>query len=157
MARIERPPIAELRRAVDRLPAATREAMLAGVRAHPIVAGDYTDRRGGVCPMLAAHRHGGRTANLGFSRAWDRFTGTRRRVRRATPREVATLVAHLEASLAAERAQPDLGGAVAEHRALRWRHARARALEALEAAPAAARVAARGGREPGRGVPAGSG
>lgn len=140
MSRIARPPIAELRRAIDRLPPATREAMLEGVRTVPIVAGDYTDRDGGVCPMLAAHRHGGRTSNLGFSRAWDRFTGAKRRVRRATPREVGTLVAHLRASLEAERVQPDLGAAVAEHRALRWRHARARALEALENAPGAIRV-----------------
>jgi len=140
MSRTARPPIAELRRAIDRLPLATREAMLAGVLTRPIVAGDYTDRHGGVCPMLAAHRSGGRTSNLGFSRAWDRFTGARRRVRRATPREIETLVSHLHASLEAERSQPDLGAAVAEHRALRWRHARARALEALEGS-AVARVA----------------
>jgi len=151
MSRIARPPIAELRRAIDRLPTATREAMLEGVRSRPIVAGDYTDRHGGVCPMLAAHRHGGRTSNLGFSRAWDRFTGARRRVRRATPREVDTLVAHLLASLEAERSQPDLGAAAEEHRALRWRHARARALEALENAPGAIRVGRgrRAGARPG--------
>ncbi len=148
MSRTARPPIAELRRAIDRLPLATREAMLAGVRTRPIVAGDYTDRHGGVCPMLAAHRSGGRTSNLGFSRAWDRFAGAKRRVRRATPREIETLVSHLEASLEAERSQPDLGAAVAEHRTLRWRHARARALEALEGS-AVARVA-RGRRATGR-------
>ena len=63
----------------DRLHAgATREAMLAGVRASSaIIVGAYVDGEGGVCPMLAAHRRGGRTDFLSFARAWDRFTRSR--------------------------------------------------------------------------------
>jgi hypothetical protein len=109
-------PIEELRRAIDCLPLRTRVAMLEGVRANEIIAGAYTDRRGGVCPMLAAHRCGGRTDFLSFARAWDRFTRARGRARRATPREVRVLTTHLEASLLAEPGL-DLGRAIAEHRA----------------------------------------
>ena len=54
--------IEDLRRAIDCLPVRTREAMLAGVRdGQPIIVGAYIDGEGGVCPMLAAHRRGGRT------------------------------------------------------------------------------------------------
>ena len=35
--------------------------MLDGIEANHIIVGAYTDRHGGVCPMLAAHRNGGRT------------------------------------------------------------------------------------------------
>ena len=95
----------------------TRVAMLEGVRSNDIIVGAYVDRRGGVCPMLAAHRCGGRTDFLAFARSWDRFTDARGRARRATERELAILVAHLEASLLSE-AQPDLSRAIAEHEAL---------------------------------------
>jgi hypothetical protein len=108
--------IEELRRTIDCLPLATREAMLAGVRGPlPIIAGAYTDNEGGVCPMLAAHRRGGRTDLLAFARAWDRFAGAERRSRHATPRELGVLISHLEASLL-EDAAPDLSRAIAEHR-----------------------------------------
>jgi hypothetical protein len=109
-----RPPIHELRLAIDCLPLRTREAMLEGVRDEAIIVGAYSDRDGGVCPMLAAHRHGGRTSFVSFARAWDRFAGARR-ARRATRRELLALEAALEASIAAET---DLGEAVAEHQAL---------------------------------------
>src|SRR4051812_12254654 len=89
----------ELRQAVDCLPERTREAMLEGIDANPIIVGAYTDQRGGVCPMLAAHRHGGRTNLATFAKAWDRYTGARRRPRPATQRELRTLRAMLEASL----------------------------------------------------------
>src|SRR5215212_4441088 len=79
--------IEDLRTAIDCLPMHTRVAMLEGVRRWPIIVGAYTDRQGGVCPMLAAHRCGGRTDLLAFAHAWDRFTGARRRARRATERE----------------------------------------------------------------------
>jgi hypothetical protein len=66
--------------------------------------------------MLAAHRCGGRTNFISFARAWDRFAGSKR-ARRATDREIAVLVAQLEASLMDEE-HLDLGGAVAEHQSL---------------------------------------
>jgi hypothetical protein len=92
-----------LRRVVDCLPYDTRVAMLDGMRRYDrIIVGAYTDRTGGVCPMLAAHRCGGRTDFRGFARAWDRFTGAGKRARRASDREVHTLIAHLQASIWAE-------------------------------------------------------
>ena len=110
-----RDPISSLRTAIDCLPARTRQAMLDGIRRAPIVVGAYTDSRGGVCPMLAAHRHGGRTSFVSFARAWDAFARTDR-IRRATERELRTLVHLLEASLADEE-RTDLGAAIAEHHA----------------------------------------
>ena len=65
----------------------------------PIIVGAYSDRSGGVCPMLAAHRCGGRTDFRSFARAWDRFTGAGKRARSATERELRTLTAQLEASI----------------------------------------------------------
>jgi hypothetical protein len=110
-----RDPISRLRTAIDCLPARTREAMLEGIRSSPIVVGAYTDGRGGICPMLAAHRHGGRTSFVSFHRAWDAYARTKV-VRRATERELRTLEHLLTASLAAE-AETDLGAAIAAHRA----------------------------------------
>jgi hypothetical protein len=99
MRRRDRNPAERLRLAVHALPRTTREAMLRGIAASPIVVGAYVDRdSGGICPMLAAHRNGGRT-NLGsFARALDRYTGARR-PRLATRRELRTLRSLLEASL----------------------------------------------------------
>ena len=75
--------------------------MLDGVEANTIIVGAYTDRSGGVCPMLAAHRNGGRTSLASFARAWDRYTGARGRARGRPPtRELRTLRAMLEASIA---------------------------------------------------------
>jgi hypothetical protein len=92
-----------LRRVVDCLPYETRVAMLDGMRQYDrIIVGAYTDRTGGVCPMLAAHRCGGRTDFRSFARAWDRFTGAGKRARKATEREVRTLTTQLEASIWAE-------------------------------------------------------
>jgi hypothetical protein len=113
-----RDPISRLRTAIDCLPARTREAMLEGIRSHPIVVGAYTDGRGGICPMLAAHRHGGRTSFISFYRAWDAFARTKT-VRRATEREVRTLENLLVASLAAEQ-ETDLAAAIAEYRRRRF-------------------------------------
>ena len=64
----------DLRLAVRCLPQHTRVAMLEGVQRNDIIVGAYTDRKGGVCPMLAAHRCGGRTDFLAFAHSWDRFT-----------------------------------------------------------------------------------
>jgi hypothetical protein len=117
MRRKQRPPIQSLRQAIDCLPLYTRVAMLEGVRSNDIIVGAYVDRRGGVCPMLAAHRCGGRTDFLTFARSWDRFASTKR-ARRATRRELLVLTAHLEASILAEESAGDLERAVAEHRDL---------------------------------------
>ncbi len=74
--------------------------MLRGIDANPIVVGAYVDREsGGICPMLAAHRNGGRTSVASFARTWDSYTGAKR-PRLATRREVRTLRSLLEASLA---------------------------------------------------------
>jgi hypothetical protein len=94
-------PARDLRTAIDCLPLTTRKAMLGGVESNRIIVGAYTDRSGGVCPMLAAHRNGGRTSLASFARAWDRYTGVRaRKARPATERELGTLTAMLEASIA---------------------------------------------------------
>jgi hypothetical protein len=106
--------IEDLRRAIDCLPVETRAAMLEGVRSNDIIVGAYTNRDGGVCPMLAAHRAGGRTSMISFARTWDRFTHVKR-MRRATERELRILTAHLEASLLSEHL-PELQDVVAEHR-----------------------------------------
>ncbi len=121
--------VEDLRLAIDCLPVRTREAMLHGVVGEQrIIVGAYVDGEGGVCPMLAAHRRGGRTNLLAFARSWDRFTRAGRRARSATPRERSILVGQLQASLAGE-ARVDLEGAIAEHRELRARHERARAAD----------------------------
>ena len=122
-----RDPISRLRTAIDCLPARTREAMLEGIRANPIVVGAYTDGRGGICPMLAAHRHGGRTSFVSFARAWDAFARTKT-IRRATEREVRTLENLLVASLAQE-AETDLGAAIADYRRRRFPEIIARRLK----------------------------
>jgi hypothetical protein len=89
-----------LRLTIDCLPLATRVAMLEGVRdSERIIVGAYTDGHGGVCPMLAAHRRGGRTNFLSFAHAWDRFTRAGRNARAATHRERGILIGQLEASL----------------------------------------------------------
>ena len=91
--------------------------MLDGIRSHEIIVGAYSDRAGGVCPMLAAHRCGGRTSFISFARAWDRFARAKR-ARAATARELRALEAHLIASILAESDDADLGGAIAQHQTL---------------------------------------
>ncbi|MQA72863.1 MAG: hypothetical protein GEU88_00660 [Solirubrobacterales bacterium] len=99
MRRRARDPARRLRAAVVRLPRRTRAAMLRGIDSNRIVVGAYVDPgSGGICPMLAAHRNGGRTNVASFARAWDEYTGARR-PRRATRREVRTLRSLLESSL----------------------------------------------------------
>ena len=97
-----RRPARDLRLAVDCLPLTTRRAMLDGIANSRIIVGAYTDRQGGVCPMLAAHRNGGRTSLASFASAWDRYTDAARRPRPATERELNTLRAMLEASIGLE-------------------------------------------------------
>jgi hypothetical protein len=93
-----RNPAQRLRTAVELLPLHTREAMLRGIERNQIIVGAYTDGEGGICPMLAAHRNGGRTNFASFAKTWDEFTGARR-PRRATRREIRALRTYLEMSL----------------------------------------------------------
>ena len=106
----------DLRLAIDCLPRRTRLAMLEGISSNEIIVGAYTDRLGGVCPMLAAHRCGGRTNFISFARAWDRFARVRR-PRKATDRELEILQTQIEASLMAE-ADVRFEGVIAQHQAL---------------------------------------
>ncbi len=118
-----RSPLDDLRLAIDCLPRRTREAMLEGIDRNDVIVGAYTDRRGGVCPMLAAHRNGGRTNFVAFARAWDRFARCSR-PRKASERELRILRTMLEASLVAED-RIVLDGAIADHQSLaRARRAR---------------------------------
>lgn len=98
--------------------------MLQGIEANPIIVGAYTSTEG-ICPMLAAHRAGGRTSLIAFAEAWDRlaFRGVRRpAARRATERELLILRAHLEASLLEDEGPAvNLAEARREHEALRVR------------------------------------
>jgi len=119
-------PARDLRIAIDRMPAATRQAMLDAMDVNPIIVGAYTDRDGGVCPMLAAHRNGGRTSFASFADAWDRYTRAGDGARRATAREVRALKSMLGASIAGEDEWQGgfLGNAVRAHRAAQVSRAR---------------------------------
>ena len=105
----------DLRRAVDCLPRGTRVAMLESLDDTRIIVGAYTDGDGGICPMLAAHRNGGRTNLASFARAWDRYTGATT-MREASERELRTLRAMLEASLYYEDNAADLAQLARERR-----------------------------------------
>ena len=106
--------------AIDCLPLGTRKAMLEGVDENRIIVGAYVDREGGICPMLAAHRHGGRTSLASFARAWDRYTKAKA-PRPASDREVRTLRTMLEASIALDEFgwREELSKVIAEHQALK--------------------------------------
>ena len=152
--RLSRRATAQLRTAIELMPRETREAMLDGIDRNRIVAGAYADRdSGGICPMLAAHRNGGRTDFAGFARAWDRFTDVRG-PRRATVREVRTLRHHLEMSLLRdpqdERSLAELAGEIrAERTRLREVDAR-EALAAIEREAAQVRVLVPAGHQSAR-------
>jgi hypothetical protein len=125
---------------IEALPPATKRAMLEGVRSGPIITGAYTSPEG-TCPMLAAHRRGGRTSLDTFARAWDGYTRARR-PRLVTGRELRTLESMLAISLGEGEtaATGELGRAIAEHREVREREARSAAVEAAPAPrPAASR------------------
>ena len=134
----------ELRAAVDRLPLATRQAMLEGIQRKPIIVGADGNLGGGVCPMLAATGGTQRAVGKPFARAWDRYAGVKFS-RRATERELLTLRTMLIASIAAQTDSPvdlreganvarklvmereaaagiDLGAAIAEHEATKARN-----------------------------------
>ena len=127
--RRRRRPAQELRVAIEWLPIDTKRAMLDAIEHNRIIVGAYTDRDGGVCPMLAAHRNGGRTSYASFARAWDRYTKAGARSRPATERELTTLTSMLGASLASDA--PDgttFGKAIAQHNELKDRAPRRLAL-----------------------------
>lgn len=109
--------VADLRRSIDVLPERTRQAMLVGLANNTVITGAFS-AGGGVCPMLAAHRAGGRTTRVSFPEAWDRLTGVHGRgiCRQATEYEVGTLRAEIEASLVPQTS--DLAEAIAEHEAM---------------------------------------
>ncbi len=120
-----RKPAKELRIAVDCLPLDTRRAMLEGVEANRIIVGAYVDAEGGVCPMLAAHRQGGRTSLASFARAWDRYTKAGKGPRPAKERELRTLRTMLEASIALDEFgwRDDLSRVIADYKASKARNA----------------------------------
>jgi hypothetical protein len=113
-----RRPARELRAAIDGMPLDTRKAMLDAIARNPIIVGAYASADGGVCPMLAAHRNGGRTRYAEFAKAWDRYARAGKRPRRATAREITALRTMLEASIADEavRGPGALADAIAGHR-----------------------------------------
>lgn len=118
--------VERLRLAIDCMPVATRQAMLEGLQANSrVIVGAYVDGRGGLCPMLAAHRAGARTDFLSFARSWDRFTHANGRVRVASRREVSVLMTQLQDSLASANGL-ELDEAIKEHRALVGASRRAR-------------------------------
>lgn len=113
---MRRSPHDDLRLAIDMLPERTRVAMLEAIRTNEILVGAYTDKEGRVCPMLGAHRNGGRTDFISFAKAWDAFARVTR-PRPATGRELRILTTMLEASLlAVDKVQ--LHGVIAEHQTL---------------------------------------
>ncbi len=98
---------ANLHAVIEALPRHTSVAMLSGIEGNEIIVGAYSNRDG-VCPMLAAHRAGGRTTAIAFAKAWDRFAfrnARRRQPRRATERELLILKFYLQASLLATPAE----------------------------------------------------
>ncbi|MEA2299117.1 MAG: hypothetical protein QOF77_2053 [Solirubrobacteraceae bacterium] len=122
-----------LRYAVSTLPPETQRAMLQGIEQNRIVTGANTDRRGGVCPMLAADRNAFAVTPLAgiFATAWDQYTGTsfvNVTRRTASDRDLKVLRSMLETSLAlSSGAATEICAAAGEIRA-----------EAAPASPAAA-------------------
>ncbi len=107
----------ELRAAIDRLPLATRTAMLDGIQTNPIIVGADGDPRGGVCPVYAISNPPSRRIGRPFARAWDRYAGARL-PRRASERELLTLRSMLETSIELETEQTVfLHAAIVAHKA----------------------------------------
>ena len=117
MTRSREHAVEDLRRALETLPTRTRQAMLIGLENNTVIAGAFSTS-GGACPMLAAHRAGGRTSCSSFPDAWDRFTGVygRQIVRPATEYEVQVLRQEIVASLEQPK-ETELSLAIAEHQA----------------------------------------
>jgi hypothetical protein len=125
--------VAELRRSIDVLPERTRKAMLVGLGNNTVITGAFS-ANDGACPMLAAHREGGRTSACSFPEAWDTFCGVagRQIIRPATEYEVVILRREIEASLTP--AGPTMfAEAIAEHQAAVEARAREEVLAQQEA------------------------
>ena len=107
----------ELRAAIDRLPLATRRAMLDGIEGSSIIVGADGDPRGGVCPVYAISSPPSKRVGRPFARAWDRYARVRLS-RPASERELRTLRSMLETSIELET-EPTvfLDAAIAAHRA----------------------------------------
>ena len=88
--------------------------MLVGLQNNTVITGAFTGGDG-VCPMMAAHREGGRTSCVSFPEAWDRFTGVygRQICRQATEYEVGILRMEIKASLVPQVSE--LAEAIADH------------------------------------------
>ncbi|MDQ3678579.1 MAG: hypothetical protein M3401_17575 [Actinomycetota bacterium] len=132
--------VADLRRSIDVLPERTRQAMLSGLVSNTVITGAFSDGSG-VCPMLAAHRNGGRTSCVSFPEAWDTFCGVHGRniTRQATQEEVSVLRAQLQGSLEHRGSDTTLADAINEHLASvdrRRRRARMRSDAPLDLAGA---------------------
>ncbi|HEV2777057.1 MAG TPA: hypothetical protein VGV90_15815 [Solirubrobacteraceae bacterium] len=92
--------------------------MLHGLGNNTVITGAFAASNQGACPMMVAHREGGRTSCCTFPEAWDKFTGVygRQIVREATPYEVQILCEEIQASLVP---LPNvLSDAIAEHQAI---------------------------------------
>jgi hypothetical protein len=92
--------------------------MLVGLANNTVITGAFTGVGSGVCPMMAAHREGGRTSCVAFPEAWDKFTGVYGRAicRQATEYEVGILRMQIQESLVP--VSSPLGAAIAEHTAM---------------------------------------
>ena len=86
MRRRRKATIDDLRLAIDGLPRHTKIAMLDGVRTNEIIV-CFDSPNGGICPMLAAHRAGGRTNFISFVKARGSFCSgdSRSRAARRAP------------------------------------------------------------------------
>ncbi len=106
----------ELRVAIDRLPLATRRAMLEGIETTSIVVGGDGDPHGGVCPIYATPSPPPKQIGRPFARAWDRYAGARL-PRKASERELSTLRSMLATSIERETETPvSLRAAITAHR-----------------------------------------
>jgi len=106
----------DLRAAIDRLPLTTRNDVLEGIEANPIIAGADGTIQGGVCPLFAAARQPSKRQGRPFARAWDRYAGARL-PRAATERELRTLRSMLAASIELElEPELSLADAISEHK-----------------------------------------
>ena len=90
-----------LRNEVQNMPMGMASAMLTSLTRQTIVTGQYTDSRGGACPLLAAWRAGAVKLEHSFPMSWDVFCGLKnpKQARKCTPHEVGILRMLLEERL----------------------------------------------------------